>query len=78
MTKDKSTQNKIITMAKRRLVIHTSDLMQITGKSQRHCQYLITRMREFFNKPQHQYISIKECAMYLGLDPDEVDGVLNG
>jgi len=78
MTKDKSTQNKINTMAKRRLVIHTADLMQITGKSQRHCQYLITRMREFFNKPQHQYISIRECAQYLGLDPDEVDGVLNG
>lgn len=78
MSDIKSLQNQLNTMAKRRLVIHTSDLMQITGKSQRHCQYLITRMREFFNKPQHQYITIRECSEYLGLEYDEVDEVLNG
>ena len=39
---------------------------------------LVTDMREFFDKSSHQYITIRECAQYLGLDPDEVDAVLNG
>lgn len=78
MSDIKTLQNQLNTMAKRRLVIHTSDLMQITGKSQRRCQYLITRLCEFFNKPQHQYITIRECSEYLGLDYAEVDEVLNG
>lgn len=60
----------------KRLVIHTKDIVIITGKSERYARELIRKMKEHYLKKSHQYITIKECCQYLGLDPDEVEKVL--
>ena len=60
----------------KRLVLHTKDVMIITGKSERYSRELIRKMKEHFLKEKHQYITINEFATYLGLDADEVEKVL--
>ena len=60
----------------KRLVLHTKDVMIITGKSERYSRDLIKKMKEHYLKKRHQYITIKEFCDYLGLDPDEVGEVL--
>jgi hypothetical protein len=60
----------------KRLVLHTKDVMIITGKSERYSRELIHKMKEHFLKEKHQYITINEFANYLGLDADEVEKVL--
>lgn len=56
----------------KRIVIHPKDIMIITGKSERYARYLIKQIKEELNKKSHQYVTIKECADYLGLDPEEL------
>ncbi len=59
-------------MNEKRLVIYPKDIMLITGKSERYSRYLLKRMKTYYNKLDHQYITITEMCLYLGLDPDEV------
>lgn len=59
-------------LAMRRLVIHTKDVMIITGKSERYSRTLIQIVKEELRKEPHQYVTINEFAKYLGLDPEEV------
>lgn len=61
----------------KRIVIHPKDIMIITGKSERYARYLIKQIKEELNKKSHQYVTIKECADYLGLDPEELSKELN-
>lgn len=61
----------------KRIVIHPKDIMIITGKSERYARYLIKKIKEELNKESHQYVTIKECATYLGLDPEELLRELN-
>lgn len=60
----------------KRIVLHTKDVMIVTGKSERYSRYLIKKMKEHYLKESHQYITIKEFCDYLGLDADEVEKVL--
>jgi hypothetical protein len=60
----------------KRIVLHTKDVMIITGKSERYSRELIRKMKEHFLKEKHQYITINEFSDYLGLDNDEVEKVL--
>jgi hypothetical protein len=60
----------------KRLVLHTKDVMIITGKSERYSRELIRKMKEHFLKEKHQYITISECCQYLGLDLEEVSQIL--
>ncbi|WP_146194073.1 hypothetical protein [Brumimicrobium oceani] len=55
---------------------HTKDVMIITGKSERYSRELIKKMKEHYLKKSQQYVTIKECSEYLGLDVDEVEEVL--
>ena len=61
----------------KRIVIHPKDIMIITGKSERYARYLIKKIKEELNKESHQYVTIKEGATYLGLDPEELLRELN-
>jgi len=56
----------------KRLVIHTKDVMIVTGKSERYSRYLIKKIKEEIGKQEHQYLTIREFSEYLGLNPDEV------
>jgi hypothetical protein len=60
----------------KRIVIHTKDVMIITGKSERYSRYLIKNIKEEIGKQTHQYLTIREFCEYLGLNPDEVEGSL--
>ena len=60
----------------KRIVLHTKDIMIVTGKSERYSRELIKKMKEHYLKKKHQYITIKEFSDYLGLNNDEVEKVL--
>jgi spore coat polysaccharide biosynthesis protein SpsF (cytidylyltransferase family) len=60
----------------KRIVLHTKAVMNITGKSERYSRELIKKMKEHYLKKSHQYVTIKECSQYLGLDVEEVEDVL--
>ncbi len=60
----------------KRLVIHTKDVMIVTGKSERYSRYLIKKIKEEIGKREHQYLTIREFCEYLGLNPDEVEEIL--
>lgn len=60
----------------KRIVIHPKDIMIITGKSERYARYLIKQIKEELNKKSHQYVTIKECADYLGIEEKDIISVL--
>lgn len=64
-------------MSHQRLVIYPKDIMIITGKSERHCRHLIKRMKDHFQKENHQYITIEELASFLGIDPAAIKNVIH-
>jgi hypothetical protein len=57
----------------KRVVIYPKDIMIITGKSERYSRYLIKRIKNHFNKSEHQIVSISEFCEYMGLRIDEVE-----
>lgn len=60
----------------KRIVLHTKDVMIVTGKSERYSRKLIYQIKEHLLKQKHQYVTIKEFCEYLGLDQYEVEDVL--
>jgi hypothetical protein len=50
-----------------RIGIYPKDLQILTGKSERHCRKIISRIRETHNKLPHQLVTFQECFEYLGL-----------
>jgi ribosomal silencing factor RsfS len=55
-----------------RVCIYTKDIQIITGKSDKHCRAIITKIKKLHNKEKHQSISIEEFCNYQGLNADEV------
>ncbi|MBK9993629.1 MAG: hypothetical protein IPP01_06480 [Saprospiraceae bacterium] len=55
-----------------RCVYLPKDIMVITGKSDRYGRYLIKRIKEYFNKEQHQVVTVEEFCQYMGLQLDSV------
>jgi hypothetical protein len=55
-----------------RMCIYPKDIMVITGKSDRYGRYLIKRIKEYFNKEQHQVVTVEEFCQYMGLQLDSV------
>ena len=55
-----------------RLCIYPKDIQIITGRSDRYGRNLIKKMKEHFNKQQHQVVTIEEFCQYLGLQQDVV------
>ena len=55
-----------------RLCIYPKDIQIITGKSDRYGRYIIKRIKDHFNKEQHQVVTIDEFCQYMGLHYDSV------
>ena len=53
-----------------RLCIYPKDIQIITGKSDRYGRYLIKRIKEHFNKEQHQVVTVDEFCQYMGLQQE--------
>ncbi len=61
-----------------RLCVYPKDVQRITGKSERYGRMLLLKIRETFNKKEHQFISIEEFCLYTGLKVDQVQPLLIG
>lgn len=59
-----------------RLCVYPKDVQRITGKSERYGRMLLLKIRESFNKEEHQFISIEEFCSYTGLKIDQVQLLL--
>ena len=55
-----------------RLWIYPKDIMIITGRSDRYGRNLIKKIKEYFQKEQHQVVTVEEFCQYMGLQPDAV------
>lgn len=56
----------------KRICINTTDVMFITGKSERQSRNIINDIKDHFGKAKHQVVTIKEFCEYLGLEEDEI------
>lgn len=53
-----------------RVCIYASDISEITGRNIRYSQNLLRDIKILLNKKKHQYVTKKELANYLDIDPD--------
>lgn len=59
-----------------RVVIYPKDIMIITGKSERYSRYLLQRIKKYFQKEEHQVVSIPEFCAYMGLNQEDVEACI--
>lgn len=55
-----------------RLIIYPKDIQWITGKSERYGRVMIQKIKQHFNKEEHQLVTIHEFCAYAGLGVEEV------
>ena len=60
-----------------KIVIYPKDIMQITGKSERHCRDLLKKIKAHLKKEEHQYVSVQEFCTYMGLKIEEVSPIIS-
>ncbi len=61
-----------------RLCIYPKDVQRITGKSERYSRMLLQKIRAYFRKEEHQFITVEEFCQYTGLNTDQVRALLAG
>lgn len=61
----------------KRVVIYPKDIVRITGKSERYARRLLTRIKKYYQKQEHQFITKTEFASYTGIDEVAVDKFLS-
>jgi hypothetical protein len=59
-----------------RICIYPKDLQIITGKSERYARKLLKQIKQHFGKEEYQVLTVNEMCNYLGLDQQEVTGML--
>jgi len=52
-----------------RLCIYPKDIMIITGRCDRYGRNLIKKIKDYFQKEQHQVVTVEEFCQYMGLQP---------
>ena len=55
-----------------RIIIYPKDIQRITGKSERYGRLLIKKIKDHFQKDDHQFVSIEEFCDYTGLKEEQV------
>ena len=61
-----------------RLCVYPKDVQRITGKSERYSRMLLQKVKECFNKQEHQFVSIEEFCSYTGLKQEQVQPLILG
>jgi len=56
----------------KRICIYPKDIQLITGKSYRQSVRILEKIRQFYKKEKHSYITVNEFCLYCGFDFDEV------
>lgn len=59
-------------MQQTRLCIYPKDVQRITGKSERYGRMLLQKIKEYFEKEEHQFVTVEEFCLYTGIKKDEV------
>lgn len=59
-----------------RILIYTKDVVMITGRSERQSRYLLEKIKTYYNKEQHQLITVEEFCTYIGLELEKVQPYL--
>jgi hypothetical protein len=55
-----------------RLCIYPKDVQRITGKSESYSRLLLKKIRIFFNKESHQFVTIEEFSEYTGINKQKI------
>ncbi|MFD2918116.1 hypothetical protein ACFS6H_00265 [Terrimonas rubra] len=55
-----------------RLCIYPNDIQRITGKSERYGRMLLQKIRQYFSKEGHQFITVEEFCQYTGFKKEDV------
>lgn len=61
-----------------RLCIYPKDVQRITGKSERYGRMLLQKIKEYFQKEEHQFITVEEFCRYTGLNIEQVKPMIIG
>lgn len=59
-------------MLKKRIVIYPKDIQVITGRSERYCHSLIKKIKKFYGKGDHQFVTQEEFSDFSGIPVEEV------
>ena len=59
-------------MFNKRICVYPSDVAMVTGKGMRKSREIINTIKRKLRKEPHQYISIRELSVYLGLEYEDV------
>ena len=59
-------------MQQTRLCIYPKDVQRITGKSERYGRILLQKIKEYFKKEEHQFVTVEEFCKYTGIKKDDV------
>ena len=59
-------------MQQTRLCIYPKDVQRITGKSERYGRMLLQKIKEYFEKKEHQFVTVEEFCLYTGFKKDDV------
>ncbi|WPR77688.1 hypothetical protein [Algoriphagus sp. NG3] len=63
-------------MLKKRCVIYAKDVQLITGRSERYGYSLLQKMKDFYNKKRHQFITVQEFADFSGIPLVQVESYI--
>ena len=59
-----------------RACIYPKDIQCITGRSERYGRKLLNKIKVYFGKQPHQFITVNEFSEYSGIDIEIVDAYL--
>lgn len=60
-------------MLKKRCVIYPKDIQLITGRSERYGHSLMNKIRKFYCKQSHQYVTVDEFSAFSGIPIDQIE-----
>lgn len=55
-----------------RLCIYPKDVQRITGKSERYGRMLLQKIKGYFEKEEHQFVTVEEFCKYTGFKKEDV------
>ena len=59
-----------------RLCIYPKDVQRITGRSERYSRNLIRRIMQELNKKDHQFLTVSDFCIYIGIDEEKVKEII--
>lgn len=62
----------------KRICIYPKDIQRITGRSERYGRALIAKIREEYNKEEHQFVTVEDFCQYTGLRAEQVYPFISG